>query len=245
MFDSKQQEPPDPKDRNPDYQLIPKAKETSNLEKIVTGILQLFGRQKPKTELHFVEVMRIQDTANKLLTQLREMKSSVEGFVDEELSSHIKTVITTMDQGITSIHDLLKEKTTYDIARQVKVYELYAQWIIEARPWLLLLSEKIDERETIIKYAASYISAERIERDIRSIRNYPSYELAEKYRSQLEEALRISMKKLQGLKYLPEDLTLEELNSWKAEVNHCRGEFYDEALRIIDRVIRKHEGESH
>ena len=88
----------------------------------------------------------------------------------------------------------------------------------------------------IIRMAASYISAARIERDIRSLRNYPSVELADKYRSELEVALVMPLKKLQGLKYQPEDLSLEELQQWKLEVDRCRAEYYNEALRVIDHV---------
>lgn len=232
------------KENSLDYQSNEKPKLTSNLQKLVYGVLQLFSRQeKPITELHFVEVMRLKETANQLLIDLKAIRDLLESTVDEELYFYIKAVITTMDQGITTIHEMVREREKHDIARQVKAYENYAHWITDARPWVHLLSNRVHERETIIKCAAIYISAERIERDIRSIKNYPSYYLAEKYRSQVDEALRILLKKLQGLKYLPDDLSVQEINSWKAEVDLCREEYYEEALKIIDNVIRSHEGE--
>lgn len=239
MANSTLKDPPEPDPSQANYPLKQKPKEPTNLQKIVLSVLNLFSRQeKPLAELHFVEVLKLQETAIQLLNQLKTIKDLYEHSQDEELHSYIKTVICTLDQNVASIHEMTKEKK--DLARQVKAYELYAQWISEARPWIALLSGG-HERDVIVKISAGYISAERIERDIRSIRNYPSYQLAEKYRSLLDKALVIPLRKLEGLKYLPEDLSIKELNNWKAAVDHSRGEYYDEALKIIDQIIREHE----
>lgn len=213
-------------------------KEVSGLGKLVQGILQLFGRQeKSTTDFHAIEISKLRDSAIQLNSELKAIKDRLEPVIDGDLFFYVKSVVMTLDQAITNIHETMTGKL--GVSQQVKAYELYARWVADAKPWAQLFTKRYSEREVVIRLASGYISAERIERDIRSLRNYPSIELAEQYRAELEEALVVPLKKLQGLKYQPEDLSLEELNLWKAEVDRCRAEYYNEALKAIDRVIAK------
>lgn len=219
---------------------LPDSKQASRLGKLVQGILQLFGRQeKPIASFHLIEVSKLRDSAVKINNKLKAIKDSLEPHVDEELFFYIKSIVITLDQDISNIHEIVAGKL--DLPQQVKAYDLYAHWVADARPWIQLLSKRYEEREMVIRMATGYISAARIERDIRSLRNYPSVELAEKYRAQLEVALVMPLKKLRGLKYQPEDLSLEELQLWKLEVDCCRAEYYNEALKVIDHVTSAHE----
>lgn len=214
--------------------------EPSNLEKFIGGIKQLFGRQENvKPDSHLAKVKKLQTTANGLLAQLKATRDALEAPLDAELFLHIKAVVGAMEQSVCCIHEMLGEP--HDIARQVRVYELYMHWMAKAKMWNERLSINPEDRQEMITAAVAFVNAERIDRDIRSIRNYPSRQLAEKWHHKLEPALERVMQELNQLKGQPGQVPLEKLSKWKTEIDLRRGESYNQALKIIDTLMQTFE----
>lgn len=210
---------------------------------IFQRIFASFIPSKQKVEVALPrKIFRHKENANEVRAQLEKVKKELLDEFDQELSPMITEVIDPMLRDISRI-DRMMHKETEDTV----VEEHFREWTAGATLWVELFS-KIKDKERIKSEIVKHIivkSMERIERDIRFIEGYFEHSLQqltlspeEIHRTRLTKTKLVlqSIQQLRSLQALPDRvIQFNEVNEWREKLDHQRANYFDAALRIIDR----------
>ncbi len=138
---------------------------------------------------------------------------------------------------------------------QVKSVKLYHRWIEQTTLWLLHF-ETLDEEELQNLYIKQSMqdAVNRVDKDLQLVNEYMqqqftmlevSEEEKQQFESKVEEELGLYLFELRALKIELPNLSLEELDNWKAELNKRRETYFNAALSVIDRNMARKDSFSH
>jgi hypothetical protein len=221
------------------------------LNRFVDRIRSTFQKfqNKPQDEHHLAG--RIQDlhkTANLVLKQLKAIKTELQHEMDEGLFAYVEEILDPIIKEVSRLHKSIEQPSS--VMHQAKTYQRYSQWIEKAKLWVQICS-KANDKEAIVKAIIRYAIDDFlvvIDRDIQVINDYQEHMLDalavdddEKIAlaQKLEMRLEIYLKGLEALRSKPQDLPLQEIAVWKAQVDVRRERYFDSALHVIDKVINE------
>ena len=228
--------------QRPDSPVSKQAVET-RLGRFFQRVNQLFKREPPKEVKLSGRIHELQTTANNALLELLTFKNSLEKQTDAYLFSQVCGVI---DPIIKEMARIQKNREHEEApTQQVKIFHRYVECIDKAKVWIEL-GNHLDDQKVIYQAVVEHTIREfhvRIDRDIQVLQDYLSQalhhidwseELKEAFTIQVLPGLRSDIERLEQLKQLPSDTSLQALTRWRAGADHARENCFSEALHIID-----------
>lgn len=200
-----------------------------------------------RTRAKLVEKMNeLQNTADDVFNQLFSIRENLENMqFDHRLYNSITAVIDPLIKDMGRLRHA-KDSNKHD----AEVVDQYQHWInAKVKPWVKLLANQAHDQHAVIQAVVKFTihaSNDLIDRDLKVINEYLRHKLIDlqltteenfKLGHVMQEALVDPLQGLNALRAEPQELTLEELNTWKAEVDKERENYSNEALDAIDHVF--------
>lgn len=191
----------------------------------------------------------LQESAQSILTKLKDLKENIKNELDEGLLNSFEAVINPLIREFTQIEKKI-EIQSGDLKQTTSVLKSYADWISKAKAWVSL-SSKPDKRKIIaaVIERSLGISDELIDRDLKMLNDYKLHEVynlgldfeeIKAALSRLDIELQPHIDGLLKLKHKkPMDMELCHLSEWKARLDEDRAHYYHAGLYCIDFIIKE------
>lgn len=214
-----------------------------------------FFVEKESREAKLVGRIRneLQKDAWDILTQLKKIKESlrVELFDNSEgqLWASIEAVVNPLMREYGQIEKRLMEHSD-SIESNTTAIKSYNDWIVKAKLWVALCGRAHDRLGMIqaVVIHTKQVSDDIIDRDLKTLNDYKFYEVQniglnfqeiEAASKQIDQAIAPHIAALMDLKNnSPQDIKLEDLVAWRANVDEARNRHYEDALHCIDSIIQ-------
>lgn len=211
--------------------------------------------QKESKEAKLVGRIRteLQKDAWEILTKLKVLKTSLKTELNDHFESQlwasIEAIVNPLMREYSQIEKKLMEQTD-SIETNTTAIKSYNDWIVKAKLWVALCSRSNDRNGIIqaVIIHTKHISDDIIDRDLKTLNDYKLHEVQniglnfqeiEDTSLQIDKAISFQVNGLRALKDKnPIDLKLENLISWKAEMDEARTQYYEDALHCIDSIIQ-------
>lgn len=193
----------------------------------------------------------LQDSANDLARQLRVLYKELSHELDPELQSYFGSIIGPLIHEFECLQKKADKADT--LVDSVHIQEKYGRWIFKARDLLNFFENNPRDREAIVKAVVRHtgeIAMHIVDREMGFVRSYLETRLHElsmspaerlQLRMKIEESLTPYLETLKSLRGPKEDLSLEDLGSWKFQISEKCGDVTHACMDVIDVMIKEAE----
>lgn len=212
-----------------------------------------FFTNKPQVDLKLEgRIIELRHATDKVLLKFQKLKKKNGENLHDQLIGLLNEVIDPMIKEITRLRESLMQKESPEV--QVKNVHRCTALLERAKVWIELSIETPQHPSNyyskISTALVNYHIMEMqscIDRDIRLIWNYLDNALFDLPKSpeekvQMKEILSSeivkAIAKLEDLKIVSKELTVEELAAWRIKINYMRSKYFANILHMIDERIR-------
>lgn len=192
---------------------------------------------------------QLQQDAQLIVEKLKHLREKIKNELKEKKEDQLWHLFETAMNPLLREYEKIEKKIIVGMnghEEESSAIKSYNDWFEKAKFWVTL-SSKPSDRDEIIK--AVFVHTKlvldlSIDRDLKTLREYKMHEfnalgLGEVDLAnvviQIEKRLQSHIQALHELKNSrPDDLNLDNLQEWKAQVDELRAEHYNAALHIID-----------
>lgn len=217
------------------------------LERFFQRINMFFKRETQAPTPLQGRIHELQSNANAVLVHLMQAKGDLEmKSGDPAFQGLLNSVLDPFIKEVSRIQRAMDQDST--MAHQVKVSNLYSEWIEKAKWWAEACSQ-FESAEAacpvLLAHAVEEFHA-RIDRDIQVLQDYlnngiQTLGLTSSFQKELKRRLSIELglhlTALHQLKMVLPEETVEAFHLWRAEVDNLREKCFSDALHSIDAIF--------
>lgn len=222
--------------------------ERTLIGQFIVKIKSIFKTDQPKHEESRLigRIHELNKNSNEVLKILNDVREDLKKEVDEDLYSFVEAVMNPMIRDIARVQKIVKKEGA--IHTQIEAFHKYHEWIDKAKLWVQVCSSAKNKQaisQAVIQHTLSdFVNL--VDKDLKLIEDYQEHLLDDltlssvekkQLKETIQKAIKFHLQSLLKLKLEPEHVNLDNLGSWKEEVDKQRNHHFDTILQIIDTKV--------